>query len=136
MLLDYFDFVIHVFRAERRAFYDIERLRKSARPLTPAEFEAELKAELAAKTLAARSKAKIKSASKSAAESKPKTAVKEDGCQEGAKKKGRRKSLTICKHCWFIRGSASHGTRRDSDQDRRAVPLSGTALRSCRLACS
>jgi ribosome-associated protein len=37
------DFVAHVFLAERRAFYDIERLRKSARPLTPAELEAELK---------------------------------------------------------------------------------------------
>jgi ribosome-associated protein len=58
VLLDYVDFVVHVFLTERRAFYDIERLRKSARPLTPAEFDAELKAELAAKTLAARSKAR------------------------------------------------------------------------------
>jgi ribosome-associated protein len=39
ILLDYVDFVVHVFLAERRAFYDIERLRKSARPLTPAEFD-------------------------------------------------------------------------------------------------
>ena len=35
ILLDYVDFVIHVFSREKRAFYDIERLRKSARPLTP-----------------------------------------------------------------------------------------------------
>jgi ribosome-associated protein len=60
VLLDYVDFVVHVFLTERRAFYDIERLRKSARPLTPAEFDAELKAELAAKTLAARDKASAK----------------------------------------------------------------------------
>jgi ribosome-associated protein len=60
ILLDYVDFVVHVFLAERRAFYDIERLRKSARPLTPAEFDAELKAALAAKTLAARKKASAK----------------------------------------------------------------------------
>ena len=60
ILLDYVDFVVHVFLAERRAFYDIERLRKSARPLTPAEFDAELKAELAAKTLAARGKSSAK----------------------------------------------------------------------------
>ncbi len=53
ILLDYVDFVVHVFLAERRAFYDIERLRKSARPLTPAEFDAELKAALAEKTRAA-----------------------------------------------------------------------------------
>ena len=60
ILLDYVDFVVHVFLADRRAFYDIERLRKSARPLTPAEFDAELKAELAAKTLAVRNKAAAK----------------------------------------------------------------------------
>jgi len=60
VLLDYVDFVVHVFLAERRAFYDIERLRKSARPLTPAEFDSELKADLAAKTAAAREKAAAK----------------------------------------------------------------------------
>jgi ribosome-associated protein len=59
ILLDYVDFVVHVFLAERRAFYDIERLRKSARPLTPAAFDAELTAALAAKTRAARGKAKV-----------------------------------------------------------------------------
>lgn len=67
ILLDYVDFVVHVFLAERRAFYDIERLRKSARPLTPAEFDAELTADLAAKTRAVRSK----SAPAKAPEKKP-----------------------------------------------------------------
>ena len=62
ILLDYVDFVVHVFLVERRAFYDIERLRKSARPLTPAEFDAELKAALAEKTIAARKKASAKKA--------------------------------------------------------------------------
>lgn len=56
ILLDYVDFVVHVFLKDRRAFYDIERLRKSARPLTPAEFDGELKAALAAKTRAVRGK--------------------------------------------------------------------------------
>src|SRR6516162_2397776 len=56
ILLDYVDFVAHIFLAERRAFYDIERLRKSARPLTPTEFDAELKHALADKTREARSK--------------------------------------------------------------------------------
>ena len=54
ILLDYVDFVAHVFLKERREFYDIERLRKSARPITPTEFDAELKEALAAKTRAAR----------------------------------------------------------------------------------
>jgi ribosome-associated protein len=62
ILLDYVDFVVHVFLAERRAFYDIERLRKSARPLTPAEFDAELKEKLAARTRAARGQAEKKTA--------------------------------------------------------------------------
>ena len=57
ILLDYVDFVVHVFLAERRAFYDIERLRKFARPLTPAEFDVELKAALKEKTQAVRAKA-------------------------------------------------------------------------------
>jgi ribosome-associated protein len=92
ILLDYVDFVVHVFRAERRAFYDIERLRKSARPLAPAEFEAELKAELAAKTLAARSKDKTKSAAKSAAEPKPKTAIKKAARKAPAKKAAAKKA--------------------------------------------
>ena len=59
ILLDYVDFVAHVFLAERRAFYDIERLRKSARPVTPAEFDEELKAALAARTRAARGKSGV-----------------------------------------------------------------------------
>ncbi len=78
ILLDYVDFVVHVFLAERRAFYDIERLRKSARPLTPAEFDAELKAELAAKTRTVRTKAatkKVAAKPKKAAAKKP-TAAK------------------------------------------------------------
>jgi ribosome-associated protein len=79
ILLDYVDFVVHVFLTERRAFYDIERLRKSARPLTPAEFESELRTALAAKTLAARGKAAAKAkpaAAKAAPALKAKKAVK------------------------------------------------------------
>ena len=67
ILLDYVDFVVHIFLAERRAYYDIERLRKSARPVTPGEFDAELKTALAERTRAVRSKkagAKTKAVSK------------------------------------------------------------------------
>jgi ribosome-associated protein len=61
ILLDYVDFVVHVFLAERRAFYDIERLRKSARPVTPAEFDEELEAALKERTRAARNQTTAKS---------------------------------------------------------------------------
>ena len=60
ILLDYIDIVIHVFLAEKRAFYDIERLRKSARNLTAAEVESELKSALAERTR--QSRAAIKTA--------------------------------------------------------------------------
>jgi ribosome-associated protein len=79
ILLDYVDFVVHVFLAERRAFYDIERLRKSARPITPAEFDEELKAELTARTRAVRSKVPAKgkpAAAKATADTKAKKTVK------------------------------------------------------------
>jgi ribosome-associated protein len=77
ILLDYVDFVVHVFLSERRAFYDIERLRKSARPLTPEEFDAELKVELKEKTRAARTKAPVKARAASAKPAtKPKSATK------------------------------------------------------------
>jgi ribosome-associated protein len=66
VLLDYIDIVIHVFLAEKRAFYDIERLRKSAQTKTGAdiesEVESELKSALTRKTLAARSKSPAKKA--------------------------------------------------------------------------
>jgi ribosome-associated protein len=89
VLLDYVDFVVHVFLTERRAFYDIERLRKSARPLTPAEFDAELKAELAAKTVAVRGK--------STAKKKPakKAAVKKTPAKAAAKKAAAKKAVAL-----------------------------------------
>jgi ribosome-associated protein len=52
VLLDYVDFVAHIFLAEKRAYYDIERLRKSARKVDLQE----LQAKLVEKTAAARRK--------------------------------------------------------------------------------
>jgi ribosome-associated protein len=97
ILLDYVDFVVHVFLAERRAFYDIERLRKSARPLTPAEFDAELKAALAEKTLAVRKKVSAKAkpaAAKAAVAPKPKKAAKKAVKAAPARKSVAKKTAT------------------------------------------
>ncbi len=95
ILLDYVDFVAHVFLAERRAFYDIERLRKSARPFTVPEFDGELKAALAEKTRAVRGKAAkaadagrpVKTASsKRVSSTKPKKAASKTSPKPAAKK--------------------------------------------------
>jgi ribosome-associated protein len=61
ILMDYVDFVVHIFLAEKRAYYDIERLRKSARAVDIRQLEAML----VEKTAAARKRpAKKKSAAR------------------------------------------------------------------------
>jgi ribosome-associated protein len=40
VLLDYVDFVVHVFSEQARRFYDLERLWKSARRMTPDDLKA------------------------------------------------------------------------------------------------
>jgi ribosome-associated protein len=59
ILMDYVDFIVHVFSAEKRAFYGLERLRKSATTLSVADLNAEVGARIAA----ARAKAPKKAAS-------------------------------------------------------------------------
>ncbi len=47
ILMDYVDFIVHVFSAEKRAFYGLERLRKSASVLSIEDLNAEIKAAIA-----------------------------------------------------------------------------------------
>ena len=44
ILMDYVDFIVHVFLPEKRAFYGLERLRPSATTLSVADLNAEIKA--------------------------------------------------------------------------------------------
>lgn len=60
ILMDYVDFVVHIFLRDRRTFYDIERLRKSARTIDTDE----LTAALTEKTLEARRKVPVKRVAK------------------------------------------------------------------------
>jgi ribosome-associated protein len=70
ILMDYVDFIVHVFSPEKRAFYGLERLRKSATTITVDELNAELKALI---TASREKKPAVKSATKAAAK---KTAAK------------------------------------------------------------
>ena len=78
ILMDYVDFIVHVFSAEKRAFYGLERLRKSATTISIAGLNAELKAAIAStrakKTPAKKTPAKTaaKVAAKKAVPAKPK----------------------------------------------------------------
>src|SRR5260221_7161639 len=66
VLLDYFDFVVHVFSEKARKFYDLERLWKTAKRLEPAD---------------------LKAAEPKAAARKPKTAAKKPAAPKKKKKK-------------------------------------------------
>lgn len=97
ILLDYVDFVIHIFSEEKRDFYDIERLRKTATPFSLEELKASLvrkvatvrKKQVPKKAVAAKSPAK-KSAKKKVVVKKP--AVKKPAGKKTVIKKASAKS--------------------------------------------
>ncbi len=75
ILMDYVDFIVHVFLPEKRAFYGLERLRKSATTLSVADLNGEIKSAIeanrpATKKAAAKKVAK-KVGTKKAATKKP-----------------------------------------------------------------
>jgi ribosome-associated protein len=79
ILMDYVDFIVHVFSAEKRAFYGLERLRKSATTLSVADLNAELSAritETRAKKKAPVKKTPVKVAAKKGASPKKVVAKK------------------------------------------------------------
>src|ERR1051326_1195072 len=80
VLLDYVHFVLHVFSERARKFYDLERLWKSARHLTPADL---------AKKPATRKKAKKSPAKKKSAQPKSTPAAR-GKARTQAKKKSRK----------------------------------------------
>jgi ribosome-associated protein len=80
ILMDYVDFIVHVFSPEKRAFYGLERLRKSATTISVAALNAELKAKIAS--------ARVKSSKKIAAKSTPaKAAAKQPASPKRSAKK-------------------------------------------------
>jgi ribosome-associated protein len=93
ILMDYVDFIVHVFTPEKRAFYGLERLRKSATSLSVAELNNEIKQQItstrkksAGKNLPAKAAAK-KSAAK-------KTITKKGPAAKAATKPAAKKSAS------------------------------------------
>ena len=58
VLIDYVDFVVHVFSEKARKFYDLERLWKSAKRLEPSDLKAASRPRKAPKKAAAKKKKK------------------------------------------------------------------------------
>jgi len=93
ILMDYVDFIVHVFSAEKRAFYGLERLRKSATSLSIADLNAEVSAritETRAKKKALAKKTPAKAAPKKVAAKK--TAPKKAAAKKSVAKKVTAKS--------------------------------------------
>jgi len=88
ILMDYVDFIVHVFSPEKRAFYGLERLRKTATSLSGAELNAELKARITT------ARAKKAPAKKAAAK---KVAVKKAPVKKVAAKKVAAKKVAVKK---------------------------------------
>lgn len=77
ILLDYVDFVVHIFSENARKFYDLERLWKTATRLQLADLEKPARKPAAKKTSAGAKRTKAaKSATKSAAKSTAKSAAR------------------------------------------------------------
>ena len=77
VLLDYVDFVVHIFSESARKFYDLERLWKTATRMQLADLEKPARKPAAKKTPARAKRAKAaKSATKSAAKSAAKSTAK------------------------------------------------------------
>lgn len=84
ILMDYVDFIVHIFSPEKRAFYGLERLRKSATSLSVDELNAEFKASLARPRKAA---AKVAvEPSRSPAKKSAKKTAKKTPAKKGAKR--------------------------------------------------
>jgi ribosome-associated protein len=88
ILLDYVDFVVHIFSEEKRAFYDIERLRKTATNLDLDQMKASLVKRVAAvRKKQAIKKVAAKNAVKKAVKKTPKKAVKKIAVRKGSASK-------------------------------------------------
>ena len=93
VLMDYVDFVVHIFMPEKRAYYGLERLKKSAKSLTVSELNEELKAALAAtrakkpaKKTAATPEPEIEGATSGSASGKRPAPAKKTATKAAAKK--------------------------------------------------
>ena len=91
ILMDYVDFIVHVFSAEKRAFYGLERLRKSATTLSIADLNADVGARI---TEARAKKRATKKVAAKAASQKKKAAAKESTVRKPISKSSTRKAAT------------------------------------------
>ena len=94
VLMDYVDFIVHVFSAEKRAFYGLERLRKSATSLSVADLNSEIRSAITAKRPL---KAKGITAAAAKPKAEKKAVIKKSGTKSAAKAPAKAKKSTAKK---------------------------------------
>ena len=99
ILMDYVDFIVHVFSAEKRAFYGLERLRKSATSISVADLNSAVSARItetrAKKKTAKRTVTKASAKKNSTKKASPKkTVAKKSSAKKPAAKASVRKTRT------------------------------------------
>jgi ribosome-associated protein len=92
VLMDYVDFIVHVFSPEKRAFYGLERLRKSATTLSVKDIDAEIKAQIAATRKSVKKATSTKTPAKAAKKITPKVPAKKSPAKKAATKGVAKKS--------------------------------------------
>jgi ribosome-associated protein len=98
ILMDYVDFIVHVFSAEKRAFYGLERLRKSATTISIADLDAEVSKKIAETRAKTSKKAAPAAKTTTAKKSAPvKAAVKKAPAKKAVAKKSAVKSVSAAK---------------------------------------
>ena len=90
VLMDYVDFIVHVFSPEKRAFYGLERLRKTATRLSIEDLNAELRSQITA----SRKKTSAPAAKKAVAAKKKSVVVKKAAPAKAAKKAPAKKTTS------------------------------------------
>jgi ribosome-associated protein len=97
ILLDYVDFIVHIFSPEKRAFYGLERLRKSATTLRVEDLDAEIKRHIASARQKKSLPAVAKSAAKKAAVKKKTVSSKKTATKKAPAKKSFAKKSALKK---------------------------------------
>ncbi|MGC9200078.1 MAG: ribosome silencing factor [Acidobacteriaceae bacterium] len=97
ILMDYVDFIVHVFSAEKRAFYGLERLRKSATVLSVADLNAKIKETIASGRRKAPAAAPARATRKKASTPAKKAAARKAVTKQAPAKKTTAKRATTAK---------------------------------------